>query len=88
MTKHSNKLKKPCFWPILSILGAKKIFLENLALSHTTSHGVLAPYQNLEKINDTIPRKRPDREKDGRTGGQMEGRRDSIGLFRLLPGVQ
>ena len=54
MTKFSNKYKKPCFWPIFPIFGAKKIFLENLALSCTTSYGFLAPCQNLEKVNDTI----------------------------------
>ena len=58
MTKFSNKFKKPYFWPILGpifpILGAKNIFLENPALSCTTSYGFLAPCQNLEKVNDTI----------------------------------
>ena len=67
MTKFSNKFKKPCFWPIFPIFGAKKIFLENPALSRTTSYGFLAPYQNLEKVNDTIQRKRPDRWTEGRT---------------------
>ena len=52
------------FWPIFPILGAKKFFLENPALSHTTSYGFLASCQNLEKTNDTIPRKCPDRQKD------------------------
>ena len=40
---------------------AKKVFPENPALSHTTSYRFLASCQNLEKPNDTIPRKRPDR---------------------------
>ena len=66
MTNFSNKLKKPCFWHIFPIFGAKKIFLENPALSRTTSYGFLAPCQNLEKVNYTIQRKRP----DGRTDGQ------------------
>ena len=61
----------------------KKIFLENSALSHATSYGFLASCQNLEKTNDTIPRKRPDRRKDGRTD-----RPYFIGPFRLTPGVQ
>ena len=51
MTKFFNKLKK--FFP------------KNPALSRTTSYGFLAPCQNLEKTNGTIPRKRPDRQKDG-----------------------
>ena len=67
MTKFSNKFKKPCFWPIFPIFGAKKIFLENPALSCTTSYGFLAPCQNLEKVNDTIQRKRPDRRTEGQT---------------------
>ena len=74
MTQFSNKFKKPCFWPIFPIFGAKKIFLENPALSHTTSYGFLASCQNSEKVNDTIQRKCPDRWK----GGRMEGRRDPI----------
>ena len=55
------------FWSIFPIFGAKKNFLENLALPHTTSYGFLAPCQNLEKTNDAIPRKHPDRRKDGQT---------------------
>ena len=57
----------PHFW-------AKKIFMENPALSHITSYGFLAPCQNLEKVNDTTQRKRLDRRKDGR----REGRTDLI----------
>ena len=53
------------FGSIFPIFGTKKIFLENPALSHTTSYGFLAPSQNLEKLNDTIQRKRLDRWKDG-----------------------
>ena len=83
MTQFSNKFKKPCFWPIFPIFGAKKIFLENPALSRTTSYGFLAPCQNLEKVNDTIQRKHPDRWKDGRTD-----RPYFIGPFQLPPGVQ
>ena len=56
MTKFSNKFKKPCFWPIshpFSQFSGQK----NFPLSRKTSHGILAPCQNLEKINDTIPKK-------------------------------
>ena len=63
------------FWSIFPIFGAKFVFLENLAPSRTTSYGFLAPCQNLEKTNDTIPRKRPDRR---RTDGRTEGRTDPI----------
>ena len=71
------------FWPISPIFGAKNFFLVNPALSRTNSNGFLASCQNLEKTNDTIPRKRPDRRKDGRTD-----RPYFIGPFRLTPGVQ
>ena len=51
------------FWaPFFKFWGQKKTFLENLALSHTTLNVILAPCQNLEKINATIPRKHPDRQ--------------------------
>ena len=62
------------------IFGAKNIFPENPALSRTTLYGFLASCQNLEKTNDTIPRKRPDRRKDGQTL--------FIGPFWLTSGVQ
>ena len=48
------------FWSIFPILEAK-IFLENPALSSLTSYRFLEPGQNLEKTNDTILRKCPDR---------------------------
>ena len=83
MTKFFNILKKTRFWPIFPIFGAKKNFLKNLALSRTTSYGFLASCQNLEKTNDTIPRKHPDRRNDGRTDSPY-----FIGPFRLPPGVQ
>ena len=53
MTKFFNKFKKteflvhfPPFWAI------------NLALLGTTSFGFPTPCQNLERSNDTIPKKR------------------------------
>ena len=33
-------------------------------MSRTTSYGFLAPWQNLEKTNDTIPKRRKDGQKD------------------------
>ena len=82
MTKFSSKFKKLCFWPILGpfsqFFGGKKIFLENPALSSTTSYGFLAPCQNSEKVNDTIQRKCPDRWKNGRMDGQTL-------FYRTLP---
>ena len=82
MTKYFNKFKKPVFGPFLvhfTNFGDKKSFLENPALSHTTSYQFLAPYQNLEKTNNIILRERPDRRTD---------RPYFIGPFRLMPGVQ
>ena len=72
MKNFFNKLKNLVlthFWSIFPILGARIFFPEfpeNLALSCTTSDGFLAPCQNLEKTNDTIPRKCPCRKKADR----------------------
>ena len=69
-TKFFNKLKKTLFlahfWNIFPIFGADRILLKNLALSRTTSYSFLVLCQNLEKNNNTILRKRPDRRKDKR----------------------
>ena len=76
ITKFFNIFKKTMFlahfWSIFPIF-----------LSRTTSYGFLASCQNLEKTNETIPRKHPDRRKDGRTD-----RPYLIEPFRLMPGVQ
>ena len=74
MTKFFNILKKPCFWP--------KLFLENPARSHTALYEFLASCQNLEKTNDTIPRKCLDRWKDGWKDRRMD-RPCFIGPFWL-----
>ena len=68
MTKFSNKFKNPIFdpfWAHFPNFQGKKFFLENPALSHTTPYGFLAQCKNLEKVNDTIQRKHPQRWKDG-----------------------
>ena len=70
MTKFFNIFKKTVFDPFLvhfPNFGGKNFFLENPALSHTTSYGFLALYQNLEKTNDTNSKQTP---------GQMEGQKD------------
>ena len=71
MTKFFNKFKKPCFGSFLvhfpQFWGQKIFFPGNSALPRTTSCRFLAPCQNLEKTNDTIPWKCPDRRKDGQT---------------------
>ena len=74
MSTFFSIFKKPCLRPMFPIFGAKNIFPENPALSRTTLYGFLASCQNLEKTNDTIPRKRSDRRKERRT----EGRTDPI----------
>ena len=58
--------------------GQKFFSLENPALSRTTSYGFLALRQNLEKTNDTIPRKGPERQKNWRKDRQTL-------LHRTLP---
>ena len=78
MTEFFNIFKKSCFCPVFPIFGAKNIFLENPALPRTTSHGSLALCQNLEKTNDTIPRKRSDRQKDRQKDGETL-------FYRTLP---
>ena len=61
-----------CFWFIFPNFGVQRFFPENQALSHTTSYGFLAPSQNSEKTNFTIPRKHQDRRTDSRTEGQTD----------------
>ena len=69
----------------------KKTYPENPSLSHTTSYSILIPCQNLEKTNDTIPRKCLDRQKD-RWKDRKKGRRTKrpyfIGPFWLPLWVQ
>ena len=79
------------FGPIFPIFGTKKIFPENPALSHTTSHGILAPCRNLEKMTQFQENPSTDR----RTNGRKEERKDRqtdrpyfIEPFQILPGVQ
>ena len=75
MTKFSNKLKKPFlahFGPFFTILGQKKLFPENPALSRTNLYEFLAPCQISEKTNDAIPRKHLDRRMERRTEGRKE----------------
>ena len=67
MTKFLNKFKEPCFGPFFgpfSKFFGQKIFLQKIWLSCTTSYSLLAPCKNLEKNNDTNPRKRLERQKE------------------------
>ena len=96
MTKFFQYIQKTLslthFWSIFPIWGGgKNFFLENPALSCTTSYGFLASCQNLEKNNDTIPRKHLDRWKDRRKDKKRDRRADRpyfIEPFWLTPGVQ
>ena len=91
MPKYFNKLKKTVFldhfWSIFPILEVQNIFPENPALSRTSSYGFLGPCQNLQKTNETIPRKRLDKQKDRGTDGRTD-RLCFIGPLRLPPGIQ
>ena len=57
MIKFSNKFQKLCFRPILGtfshFLGKKNFFLK-VRLCTQRHNVILAPCQNLEKINDAI----------------------------------
>ena len=54
-------------WSIFPIFGQKFFSPENPALSRKTSIGFLTLCKNLEKTNNTLPRKYPDRQKDGQS---------------------
>ena len=56
MTKFFCKFKKTCW--------QKKYFYKIQLCKNTASYGFLAPCQNLEKTNDTIPRKHLEKQKD------------------------
>ena len=58
-----------------------------MAQSHKTSYGFLAPRQNLEKTNNTLPRKCQGRQKGWSKDSRMN-RSYFIGPFWLLPGAQ
>ena len=78
MTKFSNKLKKPCFWPILGpfsqFWGKKKFFSKNPALPCTTPYEFLAPCQISEKLMIQFQENAWTEGRMGRT----EGRTDPI----------
>ena len=63
--------------------GGKKTFSWKIRLSHTTSYGFLAPCQNFKKFNDTIQRKRLDRQ----TEGQKDRQKTKI-IFQLLVNIK
>ena len=61
ISTNSKTLLLARFWSISPILGAKKYFPENLAVTH---NWVSSNMPKFRKINYTSPRKRPDRQKD------------------------
>ena len=69
MTKFPNKLKKPCFWPILDpfsqFWGKKKFFLKKSNSVTQKFIWISSTMPNFRK-NDTIQRKYLDRRMDGR----------------------
>ena len=67
MTKFFNKFKNPCFW---SIFGPFSQFWEQKIFSRKAL--------SRKFIYDTIPRKQPDRCKDGRMEGWAERRTDLL----------
>ena len=83
MTRFFKKFKKPFFDPFLvhfPNFEGKKIFSRKYGSVMHNFIWVSSISQNLEKTNDTIPRKRPDRRKSRKTEGQMdrpkEGQKD------------
>ena len=75
MTRFFNKFKKPFFDPFLvhfPNFEGKKNFSRKYGSFMHNFIWVSSKSQNLEKTNDTIPRKRPDRRKYGKTEGQMD----------------
>ena len=63
MTKFFFKFKKSYFWPFLvnfPNFGGKKLISQNRVFMHNFK-GFLASCQNLEKSNDPVPRRHPDR---------------------------
>ena len=68
-TKFLNNSKKPVFSPISSFFGEKTFPPKYLTVSFTTSYRFVTPCQNLEEMNNPIPRKHKDRRTDGRAEG-------------------
>ena len=73
------------FGPIFPILGVKKIFPENPALSCTTSHGILAPCQISKKIMIEF---QENTWTEGQRGGGTEGWRVERTEVRTDPILQ
>ena len=82
MTKFFNKFKKTCFWPIFPILGATKSFLENLALSCTTSVPCITS-STIPKFRKKVMQFQENGRTDRRMDGRMDGRTDLF--YRTLP---
>ena len=70
MPKFFNNFKKPCSWPIFGPcfrFPGHKNFFWKIKICHAQLHMVFQHHAIIQKKNNnTIPRKRPDRRKDGR----------------------
>ena len=88
MTKFSNKLKKPCFWPIFGpfsqFLGKNFFSGKSGSVTHNfTSHSSIMPkfrkhlWHNFKKM----PQQTEGQKTDGRTEGRTEGWKDRQNLF-------
>ena len=73
MTKCFYKFKKPCFWSIWQILGAKHFSGKSGSDTHNFIRFSSTMPKFRKKANDTVPRKCPDRQKDRRTEWQKDG---------------
>ena len=71
-TKFSNKFKKPYFWSIFPVFGAKNFFPKNPVLSRTTPYGPLTPCLVSGKTNE-MEGKLLRKLRDGRTEGRKDG---------------
>ena len=67
MIKFFFKFKKPYFWPISPVLGAKKNFPKNLAVTHKVIR-VSGTMPNSEKSNGQLDQENT--QTDGKTKGQ------------------
>ena len=83
MNGFSQKVQKPNFRVIFdhfwSFLKERNFFKKNQALPRTSPYDPLTQYKVLEKTNEPIPRKLPERRTNGQTDGQKDRRKDRHG---------
>ena len=71
MSKFSNKLKKPYFWSIFPIFGAKKFFRKSHFVTHNTTWA--SSTMHTGKNNEPIWGKLPEGRKNKRTKERKDG---------------